>query len=316
MLAARIPASLAPPASPAAPRMRLARHKALILEDHAPTAALLAQYVASIEHDHRICATLDELRVAIAEGGYCYALVDKELPAVAGDPPLTMTGDTAMKALRKEDPRYGAEECHVTPILVVTGSSTHHKFVDRQFKLGADGFIAKPFAEKPEDVVAEILDCLRRAGRADHADCARLALQLAESAPVPAAPAAKGVRFVFDGVRIGKRTTFQINGKRRDLQDAFFVILLRLAAAKLRDPDALTSAHELGFATVPQAPSRIRKACADQIPEGFELIQNVRSVGFRLHPLVVVEPIDWAVFETHPDPAVQRVALLERKRPR
>jgi len=42
----------------------------------------------------------------------------------------------------------------------------------------------------------------------------------------------------LEGVRVGRRMTFLVNGKRRDLQDAHFITLLLIAAERARGSEA------------------------------------------------------------------------------
>jgi DNA-binding response OmpR family regulator len=294
----------------------LRRHRVLIAEDHAPTAKFLVELFASIGWDVTIVGSLEELRIAVAEGNFCCAVLDKHLPNAPGGLPLPMAGDTAMDVVRDYDDRPGPENCHLLPVIVATGASTHHYFVTDQFKRGADDFVAKPFEDDPQRLVRTVQDCMRRAGRADHAQCEALgrAPKVEAAVATPNVRDEGVVRLVIDGVAIASRTSFLINGKRRDLQDGHFVVFLRLCVQHVRTPNEYATGTELGFGTTAQMASRIRKDLADALPEGLVLIQNVRHVGYRLNPLVVIDRIDWAKLSAHSHPTVQQIAAREKKR--
>jgi hypothetical protein len=242
-------------------------------------------------------------------------LLDKELPAADGDPPLIATGDTAQRRLRAVDPRRNADDHHLLPILILTKVPPTPALLNAQYRQGASGFLAKPAT--PEVIASEVLGALERAGRRDHAQCAKLAAGAARPAAEeepPADPhAAKRVHVRLDRRRIGRRTTFLVDGRRADLQDNLFVPFFKLAVVRARGSDAYRSTSDLGIFRTPHAPSRIRAALEMVMPKGMSILQRGEEGMFRLHPLVVVEPIDWAVFEKHPHAGVQAVAAAERK---
>jgi hypothetical protein len=197
------------------------------------------------------------------------------------------------------------------PILIVTGASTSDVFINANYRLGATSFIPKPL--DPERITKEILDALARAGRASHAACA--ALQPGRPAvedPVPSV-SRDALRVVLDGLRIERRTSFLINDKRCDLPDSLFAPFLRLAATRARGSEVYRSAADLGTLRNPHIPARIQRALEHVLPEGFSILQRGDGAMFRLHALVSVAPIDWAIFERHRDPMIQGIATAERK---
>jgi hypothetical protein len=72
--------------------------------------------------------------------------------------------------------------------------------------------------------------------------------------------------------------------------------------------------HVLGIFRTPGLPSRIREDLEAFLPEGFLLLERGEPGTYRLHPLVVVDPVDWAMFERHANPKIQRIAAAELKR--
>jgi DNA-binding response OmpR family regulator len=296
-------------------------HRVLIVEDDAATAALLADFVRAIGMIAYVASSLEEVEAALATGPFCCVLLDRQIPFAAGSVALTSTGDAAQKRIRALDPRRNAADYHVLPILVVSGAvsglpaTRQAAFISTNLRDGGTSYIPKPF--DAETVTGEILAALDRAGRSDHASCAALAPpgSAAPSTPPAKEPESSGplVVLVLDGIRAGRRMTFLVNRKRRDLQDQQFIAVLRLAAERRRGSEAYLPPRELGVTRAPGIPSQVRAAVADAVPEGFSILQ--RSEGnLRLHPLVSVESIAWEVFEKDANPVIQAVAAAERKR--
>ena len=288
-------------------------HEALLIEDDPATLELLSKYVRSLGHRVRVATTLLEADAAIAAGGFCYVLLDKQIPQRAGELPVVAMGDAAQKHIRRRDSRRHADDAHVLPILVITAFSQKVDFVAHNFLIGASGFLSKE--SDAEEVTREILAMLVRARREDHAACAALALP-PETKPAPAVLMEAGpvVTLTLDGIRIGRRSSFLVNGKRRNLQDARFVVLLRLVVERDRGSDRYLTAGELGILRTPETPSRIQDAFEGAVPEGFLVLERGGQGARRLHPLVAIAPIDWAALARHPFAAISRIAIAEQKR--
>jgi hypothetical protein len=251
----------------------------------------------------RVATTLEEVDVAIEDGGFCAVILDKEIPADSASAAYVATGDTALRRLRAYDPRKTEGDHHVLPILVFTSKADSDVFMSRNFVLGASFFLRKPATA--EMVTTELLAALERGGLGDHARCAPpKAMEAADPRPT--------MLLVLDGVPVGRRISFLINGKRRDLQPSKFVTLLRLAAVRARGDARYLSSGELGITRAPEAPSRIREAVEGAVPEGFQLVQHGSDAMWRLHPLVAVAPIDWSIYERHAHPLIQTLAAAEK----
>jgi DNA-binding response OmpR family regulator len=162
------------------------KHVALILEDDPQIADMLARHVAAIGHDSRIATTLAELDALLAEGGFCYALLDMQVPAAAGAAPLVDAGKTALERVRKTHPKRNDGGHHLVPALVLTAYSSNHEFVSEMYDLGANGFIPKPFGDRMDVVMKKVKEVLARAGHDDHEACVRLRSTSRESVPAPA----------------------------------------------------------------------------------------------------------------------------------
>ena len=146
-------------------------HTALIIEDHADVAEMLIDWVRSMGHGYIHCETLEEVLVAVEAGDFCYALVDAQFPPELGARPSVGAIEAAMAALRKLDGRRNENDKHLLPIAVATGYSEKHKFVSRMYAIGADMFVAKPFDEGLDVLLAPMLDLLKGAGHEKHEAC-------------------------------------------------------------------------------------------------------------------------------------------------
>lgn len=180
-------------------------HVALIVEDEPETAEYLRDFCASIGHSSRHCVTLADVRAAIAEGGFCYVLLDMQIPAEAGGRSMAMSGETALKELRALEPRRNAADAHLLPILVVTAYSREPAYVSKMHGKGADGFIAKPFSDREEENCALIKEALRLAGKEHHESCGagEDAVSLMAAASWDAVLEASDLQKLVEQVRVG-----------------------------------------------------------------------------------------------------------------
>jgi DNA-binding response OmpR family regulator len=311
------------------------QHVALIIEDDSGISEILQEIVASLGHASIVASTLEEVRAAIAKGGFCYVLLDMQIPAHKGARAMLGSGETALLAIRKKDPRHAEQGGHVLPVIIVTGYSRDYEFVTKMHEMGADTFIAKPFDDRIEVVLDKIRNALAKSGRVEHEACLRIP-ERAASAPPPASvmtarasdastrgPANRSngavtdvstapARLVIDGTQSKRRTRVLVNDVARDLQDAHFLFLLRVVMAGLRKRVEWATHHELGIDRKPEVPSRVRSAFAELVPAGFEVVESDRDGRYRLNPRVVVERIDWATLEQHSNAMVQKMATEKR----
>ena len=305
----------------AAENMSEHKHMGLIVEDDPEVATLLVQVVRSLGHAARVATTLEDVDAAIAEGGYCYVLLDKQIPATKGSLALASTGNTAQEHLRRAAPSRNVptearwNDAHHLPIIVVTKYSRELDFVAENLREGASAFVAKPF--DPEKLAAEILAAIARAGVGHEMQRPGKGAFEARS---PAAAGGGGddgrwcARFRLDGLRTGQRTSFVVNEKRRDLQNSKFIVLLRLAAPRFRGSEEEISKHNLGIGRSKEILSRIYEAVETAVPPGFSIVQWGEGGMLRLHPLVKVEHIAYDVLERHPYAPIQKVAAAELRR--
>jgi CheY-like chemotaxis protein len=299
----------------------------LIVEDNPTEARIMAASVRSRGDTPYVAGTVEEALAALDARQYCYCLVDQQLPTDADDmTPMLGGGECVMGAIRERDGRLNARKCHVTPILVVTGYTAREDFVVKMFELGCDAFLSKPLGEKVEVLLDRVREMTRRAGRGEHAACAELnrgagpwrvpgegavaATGIAAVAPAPAvAPSRADVKLVIDGRKVGARTVVEVNGQERSMQDAKFVVLLRLVAAREKSAEGWASRDELGLESGNRdATTRIREVFEGLVPEGVNPVEGDGRGEFRLNLGIAVERVEWEALKGHPSLAVKKVA--------
>jgi CheY-like chemotaxis protein len=284
-------------------------HATFIVEDDPVMARLLCDLVESLGHEWMLATTLEEARLGSAHGGFCYALLDMQIPATDGAPPMVACGETVLRALREKFPARTARGRHVLPIIVITSYSREPEFVTRMLKMDANDFVAKPIASQ-HVVPDKVREALAAAEREDHAAC--------ERAPGPSArPAPTAIRggpgLVIDGEKNGRRTGMLVHGERRELQDAKFVALMRMVVSRLDTPGAWLGKEAMGIGHAPETPSRIRKELRGLLLDGDDVVETDKGGRVRLNPKVTVE-VRWDRLLDHPEAVVQRMARERLKK--
>ena len=140
------------------------RHVGWVIEDHPHAAAVMKEYVQSLDHEVIVSTTLEEVRAVLAERLPCYVLQDIQIPHDAGARPHDKAGESSVRMIRKLSNGPGR-----VPIIVVTEYRNDPDFVWRMRDLEVDGFVEK---SKVEVLPDRVLERLEAAGRADHAACA------------------------------------------------------------------------------------------------------------------------------------------------
>jgi CheY-like chemotaxis protein len=296
-------------------------HVALIVEDDPTIADILKELVGSLGHRWRHASTLEEVRSAVADGGFCYALLDMQIPADGKSRESVGCGETALRLLRRTFPARNANDKHVFPILVVTSYSRDPSFVSKTHKNGADDFLPKPFGERIDLVLDKVREALADAGREDHAACAlpadgdeAVSASLSELSepPTPAASTEPSgvptLRLEITGTHLAQRNGVFVNGASGSLPDGHFVVLLSAVSAHLRAPGEWHPDTKLGMVRNRWAPSRILSELKDLLPTGFRVLEANKPYNFRLNPAIVVERVDWPALAKHPQPAVRKMA--------
>jgi CheY-like chemotaxis protein len=294
-------------------------HVALLVEDDPACAKSLGDQVLALGHTFVHASTLDEAIAAIGAGGFCYVLLDLEIPARAGMAPDVGCGETVLERLRKRYPHRNREGRHHLQIVVVTGFSNDGEFSSRLHQMDADVFVNKASLARPGHLSDQIRKSLVKAGRGEHEECrepgqervgASAAAATVEAAAVRATDSTSTarVRLVIDGRRSERRVGLLVNGVRVRLPDQLFLFLLRLVVAHVRAPLAWHSLVDLGFAEKVGLPYRLRTEFEPVVPEGFVLLEKGAPGEYRLNPEIAVEHVDWRALQEDEDPALARVA--------
>jgi CheY-like chemotaxis protein len=273
-------------------------HTAFIVEDDPTMAAQLKTLVESMDHAWIHVETLEEAREAMARGGFCYVLLDMQIPAAAGGPPVVGCGETVLRDLRERHPDRTARGKHRLQIIVITSYSREPEFVTRMLKLDADDFVAKPVVRQ-EIVADKIREALAAAGREEHRTCGGVIPALAP--------------LVLDGREEGRCSYVRVHGEPRELQNAKFVALVRMVVAHADAPGTWLDKSTMGIAHAPETPSRIAQALKGLLPPGHKVVESNKQRGVRLNPMVVAVA-DWSALEKHSEGAVRKMARERRDR--
>ena len=300
-------------------------HAVLIVEDDPLEAETLCASVRSRGDTPYHVVNVDDALKGLETRQFCYCIVDQQLPTSATElTPMLGGGECVLETIRAKDGRRNARGCHTTPIIVVTGYSGHEDFVSKMYDLGADAFLSKPTREKVEVLLDRIREITRRAGRGEHGACAelnrgagpwRVPEAVVPQVPVVATAAVRvDVTIVIDGRKVGARTIVVINGEERSLQDAKFVVLLRLVVAREKSAAGWGSREELGLdGTNRDATARIREIFEGIVPEGVNPVEKDGRGQFRLNLGIGVGGVEWDALKGHPSAAVRRVAEKKSK---
>ncbi len=147
-------------------------HVALIMEDNPEIAAGIAEGVRARGDTPWIVTNLEELRAAIDKGGFCYVLLDIEVPARPGGIPHPRCGETAIEWLRAYDSARTKDGRHVLPIIVISGFNRSASFASDLLMNDANAFVEKPFSPDHREILERIDILLAKAERTDHEACA------------------------------------------------------------------------------------------------------------------------------------------------
>jgi two-component system, OmpR family, response regulator len=228
----------------------------LVVEDDAPTRALISEYLAE-NHFQVVCAeTGTSAEAALRANPVDLVLLDLNLPDQDG-----------LMLARK----LGAE--HVIPIVILTGRADE---MDRVLglELGADDYVTKPFS--PRELLARVRAVLRRAqsnagARSEHGRGEHQAKY----------------RFAGFELRMGTRKLITPDGRQLDLTSGEFSLL----AAFLKSPQQILSRDQLLEASrmyddvydrsIDVQILRLRRKIEDD-PSSPRLIRTERGAGYYL----------------------------------
>jgi DNA-binding response OmpR family regulator len=147
-------------------------HTALIVEDEPEMAAEIADLLRSFGHGHLHVETLADARTRLEQESFCYVLLDLQIKADSQSiKPRIESGMALLREIRQRYPIRGADGTHLMPVIVISGNGKEPQDIIGAFRDGIDDFILKPLGTHGQDVGAQIRQCLRKAGRTDHALC-------------------------------------------------------------------------------------------------------------------------------------------------
>jgi CheY-like chemotaxis protein len=284
---------------------RPAAHAALVVEDDPVMAGMLCNQVASLGHEWIHATTLEDALQAVAAGGFCYVLLDMQIPSCDGAPPIVACGETVLRTIREKYPARNARGKHLVAIIVVTSYSREPEFVTRLLKMDANDFVAKPITDQVV-VPDKVREALAVAGREDHAACGVAPGQPAPASPSAVAAGGSPAGLVIDGETSGRRTGVLVHQERRELQNSKFVSLMRLVVARIDAPGSWLAMQTMGIGHAPETASRIGRELRGLLPKGERIVQT--SDGrLRLNQKISVE-VRWEALLNHPDAVVQKMA--------
>jgi CheY-like chemotaxis protein len=281
------------------------RHVALLVEDEPEMAEEIKELLTSLGHDFVHVSTQKEALAFVEQGGrFCYVLLDLQIKVDEDSIRARVeAGQTLLEILRKRFSERNAHDELCVPILVMSGHAKEHSYVVRAFQAGASDFLRKPFSENESPVGARIREALRRSGREAHERCS--------GAPEPKRPTPGTILFAITGrVAKKKRTEVRINGESVAVTTVSFLMLLRLAVARLRSREEWVHKRELGATDIYgwKTPTRLQEEIVSFLPEGMKLIENDGHGRYKLHRDVELESVDTEVLERHADGRVKKLA--------
>lgn len=285
------------------------RHVSLLVEDEPEMAEEIKELLTSLGHDYVHVSTQKEALAVVERGGFCYVLLDLQIKVDEDSIRARVeAGQTLLELLRKRFPERNAHDEHRLPVLVMSGHAKEHSYVVRAFQAGASDFLRKPFSENEPPVGARIRDGLRRSGRENHDRCS--------GAPEAARPVPGKILFAITGrVAKKKRTEVRINGESVAVTTVSFLMLLRLAVARLRSREEWVHKRELGANDIYgwKTPTRLQEEIVSFLPKDMKLIENDGHGRYKLHRDVELESVDTDVLDCHADGRVKKLATEVRE---
>lgn len=302
------------------------RHVALVIEDDALEMAEIVEFLDTIGIGAIKAATREEAEECIRRGGYCFVLLDLELPLT----PKTKTievGIALLAFIRRIYPARNVQDRYCLPVVV---TSQNAKDRDRALKLTGKGaesiIIDKPLSSNQPTVTDKIEEILRLSDRESHEKCDAIDI---EARRPRARPGGESVaqpdpcRLDILGTRERKRTLIALGGRRVPLKRQTFIMTLHLVLARLRGPGIWVAVQKIdrkvgrgykGF-------SRLMEDVRTSLPDGVEFFYDNNLNGdYQLHEKIKLGPIAVDVLDKHSEVAIQDLSkeirvLLERPNP-
>jgi CheY-like chemotaxis protein len=201
-------------------------HRALVVEDDAPTREELVEILRSLGLDGVGCGDKQTALRYIREQPFCIALIDLQ---IFGDPeaikPHEVHGRTLVREIRTIYPdRNGVN--HGFPIVVVSGYAREGAEAKEVMREGASDIVWKlPTGGLSGELSRAIREALRASGREDHASCA--------NAPSPAIVRKSDYELSIPAIRNGRRVEVQLGVRSATLPNRLLRVLLHLVRGHL-----------------------------------------------------------------------------------
>lgn len=226
-------------------------HLALVIDDDEEILIELETILRSIGHRFQRATHQEEAEARLAEGSFCYVLLDLHLPVGANSLPRAETGFNILRKVRQD---HSQEDL---PVIVMTAHGKETEVCTKAFKLGATDFITKPFTGKPESIEDKIREAVEGACESRSESCPGgngggerrpiSSRRRAEPSPKQEPPVARGKRsgkvqqvhrpvFKFVGKMKKKRVLLEIDGAWGWVMPTTFSRLWQLAVALLENP--------------------------------------------------------------------------------
>lgn len=140
-------------------------HVALAVDDSPDILDQIDAALDSLGHRCVRATTQQEAEARLESGGFCYVLLDLEIPVRQNVFARVQTGYNLLESIRSE---RAADEL---PVLVMTAHGSDHTHATKAFKKGATDFIKKPFSRDSEPIEDKIREALAKSCEARHRTC-------------------------------------------------------------------------------------------------------------------------------------------------
>jgi CheY-like chemotaxis protein len=286
-------------------------HLILLVEDDPVAAARASELLRGAGHRVRVATNVKQALAVLEVEDPCALVFDHELPFQDDVDPQRASGRFLLEAARKQATRFReATLFFLRQILVLTGVSNHADFVSEMHHLGATHFHNKPLGQESGEIfVGKVRVCLERAGRVQHADCARLVRPR-----VAAAKPVVGPRVRIDGTKVRARMVLCVDDAPETMQESAMLSLLRAIVVHERSPGTWSARAYLYIGRSNNATTRIREPFKKHVAEGFQVIEADWDGNYRLNPAVVIERVEWGVLAEHPNAQIRKLAKEQRER--
>jgi DNA-binding response OmpR family regulator len=271
-----------------------AAHRVLVIEDHSPTAADLADIMRSMDCEPIITATREAALAALESHHPCLVLLDLSIPASPKH--LRGRANVGISLLHDIRQRFGSPRMQAVwlPIIVVSGHANEPDQAVDLMKLEADDVIQKPYREA--DVIRRVGEALRKSGRGQHATCAK------------ASKPSLGLVLDIPGRLVKRRTVVRLGGRDLQLADSELCVLMHLLVARANGQPVriadLGNDAQVAYKRV----DRLRKVLVGVVEDGTSIIVNHGGM-YSLSDDIALGSIDTAWLASREHAEIARLSL-------